>query len=87
VSSDLPKEVREALCAAQSALNERARAGIDVHRVPTWVEQIQVLINAVEEHRPLAANGKHGDLHTPTCGCDGHRHTWAILLHPTLDAG
>ena len=21
-------------------------------------------------HRPVGSNGKHGDLHTPTCGCE-----------------
>lgn len=31
---------------------------------------IQDLINVLREHRPIASDGKHGDLHTPTCGCD-----------------
>lgn len=64
------KATREALCAAQSSLGERARAGIDVDRVPHWIERVQALIDQIDVHRPLRSNGKHGDLHTATCGCD-----------------
>ena len=28
------------------------------------------LIMDLDKHRPLGTNGKHGDLHTDTCGCD-----------------
>lgn len=30
---------------------------------------VDVLINMIDRHRPLGSNGKHGDLHTDTCGC------------------
>ena len=32
--------------------------------------EIGRLINVLELHRPTGSNGKHGDLHTPTCGCE-----------------
>lgn len=64
------KATREALCAAQSSLGERARAGIDVGWVPHWVDRLQALIDQIDVHRPLGSNGKHGDLHTSTCGCE-----------------
>lgn len=28
------------------------------------------LVRILNVHRPVASNGKHGDLHTPTCGCE-----------------
>lgn len=64
------KSTREALCAAQSALNERARQGIDVDRVPHWVASLQHLCDVIDEHRPLGPDGRHGERHTPTCGCE-----------------
>ncbi len=33
-------------------------------------EAIEHLIGVLHSHRPVGSNGKHGDLHTPTCGCD-----------------
>lgn len=27
------------------------------------------LIKELDKHRPLGPDGKHGDLHTETCGC------------------
>ncbi|MCC3333558.1 hypothetical protein [Nocardia abscessus] len=54
-----PKWLRECLCSQQfHAPDSRTR------------DVIQHLIDVLDEHRPLASNGKHGDLHTPTCGCD-----------------
>lgn len=64
------KMTREALCAAQSALIERARAGVDADRVPHWVERLQAIVGAIDVERPLGPDGKHGDLHTSGCGCD-----------------
>jgi hypothetical protein len=31
---------------------------------------VDVLISMIDRHRPLASDGKHGNLHTATCGCD-----------------
>ena len=64
------KSTREALCAAQSALAERAITGRDVDAAPIWVESLQYLINGIDVHRPIGTDGKHGDLHTPTCECE-----------------
>lgn len=83
--SNLPKAVHEALCLAQSALADRARQGVDVDRVLHSIEQIQVLINAVEQVRPLGIDGKHGDLHGPACGCEGRMAPWSIPLYPEED--
>ena len=33
-------------------------------------EAIGNLLRILERHRPTGSNGKHGNLHTPTCGCD-----------------
>lgn len=32
--------------------------------------RLQMLLNEIDRHRPLGSNGKHGNLHTPTCGCE-----------------
>lgn len=38
-----------------------------------WPEPIasavDVLIAMIDKHRPLGSDGKHGNLHTATCGC------------------
>ena len=83
-TSDTPKMVREHLCLAQSALSERVRSGLDVERARRAIDQIQTLIARVDEHRPVGSNGKHGDRHTGTCGCeDGdNRDPWSITLYP-----
>lgn len=64
------KATREALCAAQATLGLHAAAGTDVDRVPHWADRLQALIDQIDVHRPLRRDGKHGDLHTPTCGCE-----------------
>lgn len=54
-----PKYLREVLCAQQTnAPDEFTRA------------EIGRLIRLMDLHRPIASDGKHGNLHTPTCGCD-----------------
>jgi hypothetical protein len=60
-----PKWLRECLCAQQTnAPDEFTR------------DEIGRLIRLLDLHRPLGNDGKHGatgahgDLHTPTCGCD-----------------
>jgi hypothetical protein len=64
------KMTREALCAAQSALAERARQGLDTGRVPAWSSRLQSLIDQIDIARPLGPDGKHGERHTPFCGCE-----------------
>jgi hypothetical protein len=53
------KMLREVLCEAQNAtpkISSKAR--------------LQILINEIDRHRPLGPDGKHGELHTSTCGCE-----------------
>lgn len=53
------KTLREDLCRHQSRrdLPDQIASGVDV------------LIAMIDKHRPLGVDGKHGDLHTATCGC------------------
>lgn len=64
---DDPKMLRETLCVAQAAV-----AGIptDTDRKNEHIGRIGRLIRECERHRPTGPNGKHGDQHTPTCGCE-----------------
>ena len=62
---DVPKMLRETFCVAQ-ALTLRS----DDHRRVEHADRLQRLIDECDRHRPLGRGGKHGDLHTPTCGCD-----------------
>lgn len=54
------KSLREALCDQQT----------ESEWPDSIASAVDVLISMIDSHRPLASNGKHGDLHTPTCGCD-----------------
>jgi hypothetical protein len=56
------KMLREHLCADQARWQREWPSDID--------SAVHVLIKMIDRHRPLGANGKHGDLHTPTCGCE-----------------
>lgn len=54
-----PKTLREKLCQQEwSAPDDETRAAI------------VRLIATLDRHRPLGSDGKHGDLHTATCGCE-----------------
>lgn len=85
------KALRETLCIAQSAIGERQ---YDVFRKKHDIGTIQELIADCDRQRPLAANGKHGNMHTPTCGCEdkGLSVMWDPLpsekiLHGVLNRG
>ena len=54
-----PKTLREKLC------QQEPHAPDDETR-----EAIARLIAILDRHRPLGSDGKHGDLHTATCGCE-----------------
>lgn len=57
------KTLREMLCRAQ----------VRPHDVewPADVEYtVDLLIRRIDQHRPVGPDGKHGNLHTPTCGCE-----------------
>jgi len=54
--------LREHLCSDQARWQTEWPEGIQ--------SAVDVLINMIDRHRPLGANGKHGNLHTATCGCE-----------------
>ncbi len=60
------KMLRETLAAAQSAIDDR-HEGERAHR---HNDRLQQLIDEIDRHRPLGADGTHGDRHTLTCGCE-----------------
>ncbi|MEV4705046.1 hypothetical protein [Actinoplanes sp. NPDC049316] len=62
-----PKALRETLCIAQARIGN---SGLDEHRQASDIAHLQALIDECDRHRPLGPNGKHADLHTPTCGCE-----------------
>lgn len=71
---DSLKMLRETLASAQSALLAQlpvpmpeAARGV---RIALDSERIGRLIAEIDRQRPLGPDGKHGDLHTPTCGCE-----------------
>lgn len=82
-----PKGVREALCAAQSALYDRANSagtGVDVSRILEWTAELQYMIDQIDQVRPLGSNGKHGDWHTGRCGCGNNVQSWVIRFNPVV---
>jgi hypothetical protein len=60
-----PKTARELLCKlATEACSEHPQMNAAERMiVQNWINQLDI-------HRPLGVDGKHGNLHTPTCGCD-----------------
>jgi hypothetical protein len=67
---DTLKAIRETLCIAQARIGN---SGIDSHRIESDVARIGRIIAEIDRQRPLGSDGKHGDLHTPTCGCEDAR--------------
>ena len=66
--TDSPKMLREKLCLAQYAVNNYATLAISERKRAS--DALQELINECDRHRPLGSDGKHGNRHTPTCGCE-----------------
>lgn len=60
---DSLKMIRETLCVAQQTVGGRHDHS----------ERIQRMINEIDRQRPLAVDGKHGNRHTATCGCEESR--------------
>ncbi|WP_238840708.1 hypothetical protein [Prescottella equi] len=54
-----PKMLIENLCAQQAHAPDRLIR-----------DEMQYLINVLREHRPIGPDGKHGNRHTSTCGCE-----------------
>ena len=66
-SSRTIKTVGEALsCAENALLNAYPNSGLGAH----YAEVIAELLRDVIRQRPVGSNGKHGELHTATCGCE-----------------
>jgi hypothetical protein len=63
---DSPKMIREALCAAQMHIADGMTSS---GRRGEYIARIGRLIDAIDKHRPLGPDGRHGDRHTATCGC------------------
>ncbi len=64
---DGPKMLRETLCVAQT---EIGNSPWNEDRKLEYLDRLQRLIDECDRHRPLGPDGKHGDRHTPTCGCE-----------------
>lgn len=64
---DSPKMLRETLCVAQTRIGN---SPLDEGRKREHLDRLQRLADACDLHRPLGPDGKHGDRHTPTCGCE-----------------
>lgn len=63
---DGPKMLRETLCVAQALLG----LATPPHRRDEHIARLQRLVDACDRHRPLGQDGKHGNRHTATCGCE-----------------
>ena len=65
-SFDTLKMLRETFCVAQTWIGQAPTGGRNLEHI----ERLQRLIDDVDRQRPLGPNGKHGDRHTATCGCE-----------------
>lgn len=63
-TTDTPKMLRETLCVAQGMIGRSNDPRREEHTT-----RLQRLIDSCDYHRPLGPDGKHGNLHTATCGC------------------
>lgn len=70
VTDDI-KGLRETLCEAQSQILGWMPENFRVH-----VKRLQDLLDECDRHRPLGPDGRHGDLHTATCGCEDKNEYW-----------
>lgn len=70
---DTIKMLRETLCVAQARIGN---SPLYTDRRDEHVRRIARLIASCDEQRPLGTDGKHGDLHTPTCGCSDVTDEW-----------
>lgn len=61
------KMLRETLCVAQTCIRMAPSTQSDWQR---HIVLLQQLIKECDRHRPLGPDGKHGNRHTKTCGCD-----------------
>ncbi|MEQ4566234.1 hypothetical protein [Paenarthrobacter sp. CAP02] len=66
---DSLKMIRETMCLAEHALHVSARTGSSRPSKGDFA-RIQRILDDIDRQRPLGSNGKHGNLHTQTCGCE-----------------
>lgn len=66
--ADSLKMLRETLAAAETYFANWAASYIE--NPETHLARIGRLIAEIDRQRPLGPDGKHGDLHTPSCGCE-----------------
>lgn len=59
------KMLHETLCVAEHAVWRTEGSRREEH-----ANRIGRILKEIERQRPLGSNGKHGKLHTPTCGCE-----------------
>ncbi len=62
---DSVKMLRETFCVAQTLVGLSGDARAQEH-----VDRLQRLVDDCDRQRPLGPDGKHGDRHTATCGCE-----------------
>jgi hypothetical protein len=67
---DSPKMLIETLAVAQGRVGN---SHYDEPRKREHIDRLQRLIDECERHRPTGRGGKHGDMHTLTCGCQVSR--------------
>lgn len=60
-----PKMLKETLGLAQSLIGNSGDP-----RAAEHVQRLQDVIDECERMRPIGPDGKHGNRHTPRCGCD-----------------
>jgi hypothetical protein len=78
--TDSLKMLRETLCVAQTDIN---RSGRFDEEARAHADRLGRLIDEIDRQRPLASNGKHGNLHTATCGCED-KHDWRNEIDTAL---
>lgn len=82
--SDGPKMLRETLCVAQTRIGN---SDLDGDRKQEHMDRLQRLADECDRHRPLGPDGKHRDLHTPTCGCEDVPSVAAAPYASEMDRG
>jgi len=71
---DSLKMLRETMCLAQTAIGHAVGQRLDEH-----IARLGRVIAEIDRQRPLGVDGKHGDRHTPTCGCESSPPFHAML--------
>jgi len=69
VPPDGVKMLRETLCVAQMLIGQADARSLSGRRAE-HSERLGLLIAECDVHRPLGPDGKHGERHTETCGCE-----------------